>query len=626
MMWITVILLLHLYDVTYGNPCNATCQCTSTVATCLNNSLTAVPNNLPMNLSSLEINYNNITELTKSPNMPSGLLLLDLSFNNIESIAYNTFRPVKSLEMVILSHNEIKIIEDRTFYPLRKLTILDLSYNHLVELKSNIFANSKYVTRLEVSNNEISKIGKTTFKKLRKLIELNLSHNPLAILDFHIPLKLGLFNCSHCKLSQLPREVNYLPKGITKLDFSHNRFTTFPAKVIQRFTNISLINIIYNTFQCDERIMELKEIIQKRSTLFIGPMYCTGPSGWNGTTLRRYSPNRQTGDNELTTKSWMRMKRFNETTTIEQSTSFIEEELQTESDITQPNTNAFDGTTPTIQTYSMTRTTTIGSKPIHVLYTTYHTIEEKITKETANTRPKVKPSDMTTSAISTTAVTAMKTTVNRDRVGNTDVPATHVTFNDHSPVSPYRDDSTTSQIRVSTKGVEEHGFEESSGEMELTTGIFIPVITESAEDVITENVNVSESYFNTVRTTKQVDTIPTDTAMDAIDVEENATGVSIESDFGISERNDNFLELLGIVVAITVAICICVIVIASCFSYCLCMRRHQGKAILEQNPDNVMYVIPWNESLDSIITRSVYLRSKALDSGTNEDPTIGTLV
>ncbi|KAG5684356.1 hypothetical protein PVAND_013591 [Polypedilum vanderplanki] len=89
-----------------------------------------VINNFFKNLTQIEIQYTNISEITSEDLKNfSKLKVLFLNFNQIEIIKEDTFKFNPKLEQIYLMYNKIRHIDPRTFSELKNLEILILVGN-----------------------------------------------------------------------------------------------------------------------------------------------------------------------------------------------------------------------------------------------------------------------------------------------------------------------------------------------------------------------------------------------------------------------------------------------------------------------------------------------------------------
>ncbi|XP_023234809.1 oplophorus-luciferin 2-monooxygenase non-catalytic subunit-like isoform X1 [Centruroides sculpturatus] len=145
----------------------------------------------------------------------SRLRILNLGQNRLRYLPKGCFSNNKSLKKIILIENNIINIGQEAFLNMPSLQLLDLSGNEIKSLNDRSMASEENHPRLEIdlSFNEISSISPTAFQGLKPHI-VNLDHNELSTLEekVFLPLFKGLsderssfisfrknsFSCSGC--------------------------------------------------------------------------------------------------------------------------------------------------------------------------------------------------------------------------------------------------------------------------------------------------------------------------------------------------------------------------------------------------------------------------------------------
>ncbi|XP_075406837.1 osteomodulin [Tenrec ecaudatus] len=180
----------------------------------------------------------------------SNLLQLHLEHNNLEEFP---FPLPKSLERLLLGHNEIFRLKTNAMDGLINLTMLDLCHNHLHDsmFKENILCKMEKLMQLNLcsnrlesmppslpsslmylslENNSISSIPENYFKKLPELRALRMSRNKLYDIPYNIfnISNLKELNVGHNKLKQ----VFYIPRNLEHLYIENNEIENINATVI----------------------------------------------------------------------------------------------------------------------------------------------------------------------------------------------------------------------------------------------------------------------------------------------------------------------------------------------------------------------------------------------------------
>lgn len=202
-------------------PCPQPCICSQQIQPLLDNAtlrtvncskhqLTAVPREIPPDSQSLILQNNNLSDLYGQLPPLQSLLLLDLSHNQIKSLgrglifhnftellvlnlSYNEFRTVFNgvfrgihrLRFLIMTHVQIKFIEEHVFDGLRELRQLHLAHNQLNAIFPEWFRELPQLEELHLENNHISYVNSASFASLNNLRRLLLSGNKIRGVSDH---------------------------------------------------------------------------------------------------------------------------------------------------------------------------------------------------------------------------------------------------------------------------------------------------------------------------------------------------------------------------------------------------------------------------------------------------------
>ncbi|XP_039677457.1 toll-like receptor 13 [Perca fluviatilis] len=140
--------------------------------TCEQRSLTAIPDDIPRNASSLDLSSNSISKITGT------------DFKYLPKLIY------AGLEFNLISH-----IDDGAFADLEKLKVLFLFNNNLTKVTDNMFQGLSELVMLSLESNRISYISPVAFQSLVSLEELDLGSNYLQQITDVAPIfKLPTLN------------------------------------------------------------------------------------------------------------------------------------------------------------------------------------------------------------------------------------------------------------------------------------------------------------------------------------------------------------------------------------------------------------------------------------------------
>ncbi|ESO94953.1 hypothetical protein LOTGIDRAFT_77540, partial [Lottia gigantea] len=115
--------------------------------------------------------------------IPENITALDLSFNQLTTIRNKDFQLLDNLVCLNLSFNPISKIEEEAFLGLKKLQMLELN-NHSLDYQVfdpdvRLFQPLKKLEQLDLSRNNLIKLPKDIFKSLNQLKIINLAFNKL---------------------------------------------------------------------------------------------------------------------------------------------------------------------------------------------------------------------------------------------------------------------------------------------------------------------------------------------------------------------------------------------------------------------------------------------------------------
>lgn len=133
--------------------CNK-CAVRHEVADCSHLKLTQIPDDLPANITVLNLTHNQFRRLPPDNfTRYSQLTILDGGFNCISKLEPELCQKLPLLEILDLQHNELSQFSDKTFMFCMNLTELHLRSNSIQKIQNNPFKNLKELS----SNWKISK-------------------------------------------------------------------------------------------------------------------------------------------------------------------------------------------------------------------------------------------------------------------------------------------------------------------------------------------------------------------------------------------------------------------------------------------------------------------------------------
>lgn len=203
---------------------------------CAHLSLESFPTdrNFADNLFFLDLSHNAISDL-ETPFDSTSLQVLILSYNEIEELDDEFFVYIPNLVHLDLSHNKISVFENAdVFYGLNQLNYLDLSFNHFVQIPDKLFAPLTNLHTLNLSYNNLTQ----TLEKLETLSDLNISTtlntlqiNKIGLQDLSNAFFDHYNNLKHLSLADNDFEdIPIVPYSVEYLDLSGSRIITLAAR------------------------------------------------------------------------------------------------------------------------------------------------------------------------------------------------------------------------------------------------------------------------------------------------------------------------------------------------------------------------------------------------------------
>ena len=176
----------------YNLGCPDLCACieNGTVVDCEGENLLKIPalGSLPQQSAVLNMACNYISTMLPQGNSTRYKLLrlksLILQRNDITQ--FNTIHIAlhfPNLKELILWRNRIKQLKRKNLGKLKHLELLDISKNEIRTIENGVFHYMKFLMKLYLNGNQISSVSSQLLDGLDNLLELDLSHNHLTLLD-----------------------------------------------------------------------------------------------------------------------------------------------------------------------------------------------------------------------------------------------------------------------------------------------------------------------------------------------------------------------------------------------------------------------------------------------------------
>lgn len=159
------------------------CTVRHEIADCSHLKLTQIPDDLPANITVLNLTHNQLRRLPPANfTIYSQLTTLDGGFNTISKLEPELCQSLPLLEILNLQHNELSQLSDKTFIFCMNLIELHLMSNSIQKIQNNPFKNLKNLIKLDLSHNGLSSTKLGTQLQLENLQELLLANNKISAL------------------------------------------------------------------------------------------------------------------------------------------------------------------------------------------------------------------------------------------------------------------------------------------------------------------------------------------------------------------------------------------------------------------------------------------------------------
>lgn len=213
---------------------------------------------LEPSLRELKLSQNKITGVGSIPLPLRALQKLDLSENNIVDIPRNAFSGVENLIYLNMSYNiHLGPLPATLVQPLTKLRILDFSNTGLKSLPVEMFSGSFDLEMIILRHNSLQEIQDGTFSNLKNISSIDLSQNNIMSIrpsSFVNVMNIKKLNLKGNQLSAFKGEMFNTGTSLEELDISDNKISyLFPSsfRIHPRLRILNLANNKLNFFPSD---------------------------------------------------------------------------------------------------------------------------------------------------------------------------------------------------------------------------------------------------------------------------------------------------------------------------------------------------------------------------------------
>lgn len=241
---------------------------------------------LATKLQKLNASHNHLSEISTGlfNNAPK-LNQVDFSFNKIENVDVDPFEnDFSEIEVINLSHNRIRAIDNRTFAKFSALTELNLEHNLIETIDTNAFSKNTNIKRILLDGNKLKEF---ICSEHFVIYELNLSYNRFKKFDgkcvIHDSLQINVLKYENENFPFVSKRNNRSAEGtwvydeddlseMKLLNISNNRIDNIhgiidrlrePLKSLDVTCNI-LGSLGADTF---DKLINLEELVLRNTSL-----------------------------------------------------------------------------------------------------------------------------------------------------------------------------------------------------------------------------------------------------------------------------------------------------------------------------------------------------------------------
>ncbi len=222
-------------------------------------------------------------------------MFLSLQRNSLRRLLRSWFAGLVDLDTLLLDHNELSSVEDKTFEPLISLSELSLMENKLQHLFNTIFRGLDRLQILRLDSNMFDKVPSKAFAYFEGLRTLSMDENPITKLDAGAFEELYIGEITLCNMPNLlyvdkgafsglpdltllqihdnpllqyldPEAFQDVP-NLQYLYVHNNALRALPPALPQAFPLLREVTFHNNPIQCDCNVYWIKSLLHSQQQL-----------------------------------------------------------------------------------------------------------------------------------------------------------------------------------------------------------------------------------------------------------------------------------------------------------------------------------------------------------------------
>ncbi|KAJ8048269.1 Insulin-like growth factor-binding protein complex acid labile subunit [Holothuria leucospilota] len=192
--------------------------------------------------------------LRKPPqDIPDNVTHLNLSNNAFSEISKDHFSSLMEVRFLNLSSNNLRKLEHGIFSDLRNVTNLDFSYNKLQEIPDGLFANMTMLNNLNAAGNQIEKITRESFRGMGPNVTvLNLFRNSISVLEEDLFTDIVLtdtLDISRNSIEELPPRLfhtNNVSHSVKEIYLNSNKLRIIKSQTFRGLSELKTLCLFGN--------------------------------------------------------------------------------------------------------------------------------------------------------------------------------------------------------------------------------------------------------------------------------------------------------------------------------------------------------------------------------------------
>ncbi|XP_071141940.1 leucine-rich repeats and immunoglobulin-like domains protein 3 [Mytilus edulis] len=244
--------------------CPSQCSCLGNFVDCSRQGLIAVPKDLPIWVTRLEVQYNAISELRSEDFRGlKNLTLLDVSNNEIKFLNGSVLEHLSGLQQLKLNHN--KLTEFPKLIALPSLLSIEANHNRITFIAQEFCLQMPQLKAIEMNNNYITDISPGVFPVNNVIHKINLNNNRLETLEsgcLDNLTSIEVLKMNKNRIDRIPKKLFDKLTQLKTLEITKNRLSRLDGMSFKNLIHLQTLKLRKNTISTmnDATFFGLKEL------------------------------------------------------------------------------------------------------------------------------------------------------------------------------------------------------------------------------------------------------------------------------------------------------------------------------------------------------------------------------